>query len=119
MKRNQKFSALFAILVVGFLSIYANVMVFNSTNVTNQQQTVTLNLQSGGQIPVALGPGQTLPTQLNGDQVVGAFLDGAYVPGGVNAIVPSPNGNVQVMWQSAGGQNGGLQLSMPDPTEAS
>ncbi|HEY3875196.1 MAG TPA: hypothetical protein VGM92_06945 [Candidatus Kapabacteria bacterium] len=119
MTRNHKFSALFAILVVGFLSIYANVMVFNTSNVTNQQIGVTLNMQSGAQIPLNLAPGQVVPTQINGDQVTGAAINGQMVPMGANAIVSSPNGNIQVMWQMCGGQAGGVQLSMPDPWEAS
>ena len=119
MKRNQKLSALFAILVVGFLSIYANVMVFNSGNVTNQQQTITLSMQSGAQLPIVLAPGQNIPTQLNGDQVSGATISGQFIPSGVNAVAQTPSGNVQIMWQMAGGQGAGLQLSMPDPTELS
>lgn len=117
MTRSSKFSALFAILVVGFLSIYANVMVFNSTNTTQYQQTITLNLQSGAQVPVALPPGGAVPTQLNGDVVTGVTVYGQTIPAGANAMFQSPNGTEQLMWQMAGGQAGGLQVAPSSTTE--
>lgn len=111
MTRTSKFSALFAILVVGFLSIYANVMVFNTTNTTTYQQTATLNLQSGGQVQVSLPQGGSVPTQLNGDAVMSVTLYGQTIPAGANAIFQSPNGAEQLMWQMAGSQAGGVQIA--------
>jgi len=102
-----------AALVVGVLSIYATTLTFTSTNQTAHQETVTLNMQSGAQVPVVLAPGQTVPTQLNGNVVIGLWLYGGYAPSGVNAIIPSPNGPVQVMWQMAGGTATGC-TTMPD-----
>ncbi|GEM_PF-2115264 len=103
MTRSKKFSALVATLVVGFISIYANFITFNSSNTTSNTVTVTLNMQSGAQIPVTVAPGQTVPTQLNGDQVIGIWVYGAYDPAGANAIIPCPTGgNIQEVWQMSG-----------------
>ncbi len=98
----KKFSTVVAALVIGVLSIYATSLTFNSTNQTAYQTTATLNMQSGGQIQVTMAPGQTVPTQINNDAVVGVTLYGAFVPAGSNAVVPSPNGGIQLMWQMAG-----------------
>jgi hypothetical protein len=60
---------------------------------------VTLQMQSGANQDVNLAPGQNLPTELNGDAVTGMFVFGAYIPGGVNAIVPNPTGGtLKVTW---------------------
>jgi hypothetical protein len=105
MSRNKKFSALLATLVVGFFSIYAAGSNFLSTNQTAQQVTITLNMQSGAQIPVALAPGQSTPTSIGTDKVIGLWLYGAYVPAGVNAVIPCPTGGlVDEMWVN--GPNG-------------
>ena len=104
MTRSKKFSALAAVLAIAFISIYASVPVFNSTNQLQTQITYTLNLQGGGQIPVTIAPGQTLPTQLNGDNVVGLTFNGQYDPAGANAVMQAPDGSKVVqMWQMAGG----------------
>ena len=103
MTRNTKISAILAVLVIGFLSIYASTIAFNSGNQTQQQLTFTLNMQSGAQIPVTVNPGQNVPTNLNGDQIVGMWVFGAYVPGGVNAVVQGSSGTVTIMWQMSGG----------------
>ena len=50
-----------------------------------------------------MAPGQTVPTNINNDAVVGVSIFGAFVPAGANMVVPSPNGNVQIIWQMAGG----------------
>ena len=109
----KKFSTIAAAIVIAAFSIYATGLTFNSTNQTAYQETITLNMQGGAQVPVVLAPGQTVPTQLNGNTVVGITLFGAYVPAGANAVVPSPNGLVQVMWQMAGGTATGC-ATMPD-----
>ena len=118
MTRNKKFSAILAVLVVGFLSIYAVLPTFNSTNQTQSQLNVTLNMQLGAQIPVSIAPGQTVPTQLNGDQVVAITMGAAQIPVGINAVVVTPNGNVDVVWQMAGGQALGV-AGVPDNGELS
>lgn len=106
MTRNKKFSALVALLVVGFLSIYAADYNFLSTNQTANDITITLNMQSGAQIPVTVPAGQSVPTEINGDQVIGLWLYGAYDPAGVNAVIPCPSGGtVTEMWVN-GGPNG-------------
>ena len=103
MTRTKKFSALVAAVVVAFMSIYATNLTFNSTNLTSNLVTVTLNMQSGAQIPVSIAPGQSVPTQISGDQVVGLWLYGAYDPAGVNAIIPCPTGgHVAEVWQMSG-----------------
>jgi len=105
MTLTKKFSALVAVLVVGFLSIYASGGTFMGTNQTANQVTITLNMASGAQLPMNLAPGQTLPMGIGSDQVVGLWLYGAYVPAGVNAVVANPSGgNVDEIWQM--GPNG-------------
>jgi hypothetical protein len=113
MLHSKKFSTIAAALVIGFLSIYAVTLTFTSTNQTAYQETITLNMQSGAHIPVILNPGQTVPTQLNGDNVNGIWLNGAYDPAGANAIIPTPNGTVRVIWQMSGGTAIGC-TTMPD-----
>ena len=99
---SKKLSTIVAALVIGILSIYATSFTFTSTNQTSYQYTTTLYLHSGAQVPVVLAPGQTVPTQINNDAVVGLMISNVYVPAGSNAIVPNANGGVQVMWQMAG-----------------
>jgi hypothetical protein len=114
MTRTKKFSAILAVLVVGFLSIYANLPTFTSTNQTQSQLNVTLNMQSGAQIPVVIAPGQNVPTQLNGDQVSSITFGGQNDPAGVNAVMTCPGGGtITMMWQMNGGQPVGI-VSMPD-----
>jgi len=109
MTRNKKFSAILAVLVVGFLSIYANVASFNSSNQSQQQLNITLNMQSGAQVPVSIGPGQNVPTNLNGDQVISITYAGQTDPAGANAVMQNPNGGTTTfMWQMAGGQPVGV-----------
>jgi hypothetical protein len=98
--RSSKISTVAAALVIAFFSIYAaTVTTFSSTNNTQNAMTVTLQMQSGINQDVNLAPGQTAPTNLNGDAVTGAFVYGAFVPGGQNAIVPNPTGGtVKVSW---------------------
>jgi hypothetical protein len=99
----KKFSTIAAAIVVAAFSIYATALTFTSTNQTSYQQTITLNMQSGAQIPVTLGPGQAVPTQLNGNNVIGVSIYGAYAPAGANAIIPAPQGGtVTIMWQMSG-----------------
>jgi hypothetical protein len=99
MTLSKKFSAFAAVLAIGFLSIYADQSNFLTGNQTQNQITVTLNMQSGAQIPVVIPPGQSIPMQLNGDQVVGVYVFGAYDPAGTNAIIPNPSGGtVKEMW---------------------
>ena len=115
MTRNtKKYSAILAVLVVGFLSIYAVNMQFNSANQTQHQLNITLNMQSGAQIPVALGPGQNIPTPTNGDQVASVTYAGQTDPAGVNAVMTNPSGGTTTfMWQMNGGQPIGI-IGMPD-----
>jgi len=114
MTRNtKKYSAILAVLVIGFLSIYANNLQFNSANQTQQPLNMTLNMQSGAQIPVVVAPGQNVPINLNGDQVVAITMGAAQIPAGANAVVVTPSGNVKMMWNMAGGQPVGI-VSMPD-----
>ena len=113
---HKKFSVIAAALVIAAFSIFATALTFTSTNQTSYQMTVTLNMQSGAQIPVTLNPGQTVPTTLNGDNVIGLYLYGAYDPAGANAIIPTPNGNVTMMWQMSGGQAIGCSASPDSPT---
>jgi hypothetical protein len=99
MTLSKKFSALAAVLVIGFLSIYADQTSFLTGNQTQNQITVTLNMQSGAQIPVTVAPGQSVPTQINDDQVIGVYIYGAYDPAGMNAVIPNPSGGtVTEMW---------------------
>jgi len=103
MIRNKKFSVTLAVLLIGFFSVFATNGVFNSANQTAISLTYTLNMQSGAQIPVTVPPGQNVPTNLNGDQVIGVYLYNAYDPAGTNAIIQGSGGTVQIMWQMAGG----------------
>ncbi len=105
MSLNKKFTAILAVLVVGLFSIFATNLTFSSSNQTQQQLNVVLNLQSGAQVPVNLAPGQTVPTALSGDQVVGLTINGQGVPAGANGQISTPNGAVTVTW-NMGGQNG-------------
>jgi hypothetical protein len=122
MTRNTKFSAILAVLVIGLFSIYATGITFNSSNSTQQPLNITLNMQSGAQIPVVIPPGQALPTDLNGDQVAAITIFGSTIPAGANAIISAPGGNLQLMWQMAGnapmgvaiGNQGSGIVSMPD-----
>jgi len=99
MTRTKKFSAIVATLAIGFLSIYATQSNFLTNNQTQNPITVTLNMQSGAQIPVAIPPGQSIPMQFQNDQVIGIYLYGAYDPAGMNAIIPNPSGGtVTEMW---------------------
>jgi len=114
MTRTSKFSALVAVLVIGFLSIYAAGSTFMGTNQTSNQVTITLNMASGAQLPMVLGPGQSMPMGVGGDQVVGLWLYGAYVPAGMNAVVATPSGgNVNEVWQM--GQNGTVLGGFTEP----
>jgi len=114
MTLNKKFSAILAVLVIGFFSIYAANLVFTSSNQTNSQLNVTLSMQSGAQIPVALGPGQTLPTNLNGDQVVAVTIFGNTVPAGANIVIPStPAGKIAFQWNMAGTTAMGVAIGNP------
>lgn len=100
---SKKFSTIAAAIVIAAISIYATSLTFTSTNQTANQITVTLNMQSGSQIPVTIAPGQSVPTQINNDNVIGLSLYGAYAPAGANAVIPSPyGGSVTIMWQMAG-----------------
>jgi hypothetical protein len=127
MTLNKKFSAILAVLVIGFLSIYANNIVFNSSNATQQQLNITLNMQSGAQIPLVVPPGQAIPTNLNGDQVVAVSIFGTTIPAGANAIIATSGGNLQLMWQMAGssamgvaiGNGGSPIVGWPDTGEVS
>jgi hypothetical protein len=110
MTRNNKFSAVLAVLVLGLLSIYAAPIVFNSSNSTQQQLNITLNMQSGAQIAVVVPPGQALPTNLNGDQVSAITIFGTTIPAGANAIIASSSGNIQLMWQMAGNTAMGVAI---------
>ncbi len=114
MTLNKKFSAILAVLVVGFFSIYATNLVFTSSNQTNSQLNITLNMQSGAQIPVALGPGQNLPTNLNGDQVVAITVFGNTVPAGANIVMPgTPAGTIAFQWNMAGSTAMGVAIGNP------
>jgi len=114
MTRTKKFSAVLAVLVAGFLSIYANLPTFTSGNSTQTQLNVTLNMQSGAQIPVSVVPGGNVPTTLNGDQVASITYAGQNDPAGVNAVMTCPSGGtITMMWQMNGGQPVGI-VSMPD-----
>lgn len=105
MTLTKKLSAVVATLAIGFLSIYATQTNFLAGNQTQNQVTVTLNMQSGAQIPMVIPPNQTLPMQFQGDQVIGVYIYGAYDPVGMNAIIPNPaGGTVKEMWIM--GQNG-------------
>ncbi len=100
---SKKFSTVAAALVIAAISIYATSLAFTSTNQTANQITITLNMQSGSQIPVTIAPGQSVPTQINNANVIGLWLYGAYAPAGANAVIPSPyGGNVTIMWQMSG-----------------
>ena len=99
----KKFSTIAAALVIAAFSIYATSLTFSSTNQTAHQETITLNMQSGAQVTVTLSPGESTPTQLNGDNVVGLWLYGAYDAAGANAVISTPNGDVVMMWQMSGG----------------
>jgi len=107
----KKFSTIAAALVIAAFSIFATSLTFTSSNQTSYQATFTLNMQSGAQIPVTLAPGQQVPMQLNGNNVIGVTLYGSYVPAGANAVIPSPNGSVTIMWQMAGGSAIGCSAS--------
>jgi len=114
MTLSKKFSALAAVLVIGFFSIYATQSNFLTANQTASQITVTLNMQSGAQIPVLVPPGQSIPMQFQGDQVIGLSIYGAYVPAGVNAVIPNPSGgSVDEIWQM--GPNGSVLGSLTEP----
>jgi hypothetical protein len=114
MTLNKKLSAIVAVFVIGFLSIYAALPTFNSSNSTQLPLNITLNMQSGAQIPVSIPPGQALPIQLNGDQVVGLTYGGQYDPAGMNAVMQVPSGgSITMMWQMAGGQPAGV-IGIPD-----
>ncbi len=110
MSLNKKISAVLAVFVIGFLSIYAGNIVFNSSNSTQQQLNITLNLQSGAQMPMVIPPGQSLPTNLNGDQVASVTLYGVTIPAGANAVVGTANGTLQLMWQMSGGTAMGVAV---------
>src|ERR1051325_1553478 len=99
--RSRKILTVAAAIVIAFFSIYASlVTTFTTTNHTTVPMTVTLQMQSGVTQDVNVAPGQTIPTNLNGDAVTGMFVYGAFVPGGANAIVPVPTGGtVKVLWQ--------------------
>src|SRR5581483_2879493 len=104
MKRSNKLTALLATLVIGFISIYATNITFQSTSYLQNQITITLNMQSGAQIPVTMAPGQTVPTQINNDNVVGTTIYGQFDPAGANAVIQCPDGStITQMWQMAGG----------------
>ncbi len=104
MIRNKKFSAILAVLAIGFFSVFADGLIFNSGNQTQEELNVTLNMQSGAQIPVMVDPGQNVPTNLNGDQVIGIYYNGQYDPAGANAVMQAADGStVTMMWQMAGG----------------
>lgn len=96
----MKFSTLAAALVIGFLSIYAAVVTsFQTANYSSQAVTVTLNFASGASNTLTVAPGQAMPTDLNGDQVISMTIYGAMVPAGANAIVPNMSGGtVTIMW---------------------
>jgi hypothetical protein len=114
MTLSKKFSALAAVLVIGFLSIYATQTNFLTGNQTQNQITVTLNMQSGAQIPIVVPPGQTLPMQFQGDTVIGVYVYGAYDPAGMNAIIPNPSGGaVKEMWVM--GPNGTVVGATTEP----
>jgi hypothetical protein len=110
MTSNKKFSAILAVLVIGFLSIYANNIVFNAANQTQTQLNITLNMQSGAQLPIVIPPGQNIPMQINNDQVVGITYNGQFAPAGANAVMQSPSGSIQLMWQMAGSTPCGAML---------
>ncbi|HET6400779.1 MAG TPA: hypothetical protein VFH95_05200 [Candidatus Kapabacteria bacterium] len=114
---SKKFSTIAAALVIAAISIYATSLTFTSTNQTAHQMTVTLNMQSGAQVPVTLAPGQSVPSQLNGNNVIGLWLYGAYAPAGANAVIPSPyGGSVTLMWQMSGGTAVGCSAQPDCPT---
>lgn len=114
MTLTKKFSALAATLAIGLFSIFAAQTNFLTGNQTQSQVTVTLNMQSGAQIPVVVPPGQSIPMQFQGDQVVGIYLYGAYDPAGMNAIIPNPSGGtVTEMWLM--GQNGTATGAYTEP----
>jgi hypothetical protein len=114
MTLTKKLSAVVATLAIGFLSIYATQTNFLTGNQTQNQIMVTLNMQSGAQIPVAVPPGQSIPMQFQGDQVIGIYLYGAYDPAGMNAIIPNPTGGtVTEMWIM--GQNGTAVGAFTEP----
>ncbi len=120
MTRNKKFSAVLAAIVIGIFSIYATNMTFNSANQGSTLLTITLNMQSGAQIPVVIPPGQNIPTQLNGDQVVGISYFGQYDPAGANAVMQCPTGGtIQMVWQMGGGTPCGVLGSWVDTDEVS
>jgi hypothetical protein len=98
--RSSKISAVAAALVIAFFSLYAaTVTTFTTTNRTAQAVTVTLQMQSGINQDVNVAPGQTIPTNMNGDAVMGMMVYGAMVPAGANAIIPNPTGGmVKVTW---------------------
>jgi len=112
--KHTKFTTVLAAVVIAFLSIYAATNItFTSTNQTTSQQQLTLNMQSGAQVPQTLAPGQQLQTNFTNDQVQSATIYNVVIPQGVNAYVQSPSGTLQVMWQTAGGVSYGIVI---DPT---
>jgi len=114
MTQSKKFSALVAVLVIGFFSIFAAGNTFMGTNQTASQVTITLNLASGNQLPLVLAPGQSIPMPIGSDQVVGLWIYGSYVPAGVNAVVANPSGGkVDEVWQM--GANGTVLGGFTEP----
>jgi hypothetical protein len=114
MTLTKKFSALVAVVVIGFFSIFAAGNTYMSGNHTANTVNVTINMSSGIQISATLAPGQTMPIPTNNDHVIGVWIYGSYVPAGVNAVVANPNGGaVDQMWQM--GSDGNALAGWPEP----
>ena len=80
--RSTKISAVAAAIVIAFFSIYAvTVTTFTTTNRTEQALTVTLQMQSRHESGRKCCTGQTIPTNMNGDAVMGmTSMERWYLP---------------------------------------
>ncbi len=133
MTHAKKFSAILAVLVIGFFSIFADNdghRVFHSYNRTQHELNITLNLQSGDQITLSIEPGQHAETDLddwsrshfNGqsqgnDKVVGITYNNQSDPAGTNAVMQAPSGgNTVILWQMDGGTPVGFVGEPPTGT---
>jgi len=121
MKHFNKFSTILAVLAIGFFSIYADNddhdgrNVFESTNHTQHELNITINLKSGDEINISIAPGHTVETNIaewshnhfntqssGTDQVSGITYNGQNDPAGSNAVMQGSNGNTVILWQMSG-----------------